>query len=232
MRYPVVCFDVGFTLVDERIDAHTLLTEVLAELGHSADPEALKEARRATMQWYHARYHRLDNDDWSSDATIRTMWLDFYEHLFTRLDPTLDHNELADRLIAHYEDPQNWQPYADVFPTLEGLRARGIRIGIVSDWSQRLRPILHTSGLSRYLDFVVGSADAGYAKPMSELYDLAVRRAGVPAEQIIHVGDTYRADVLGARSVGMDAALIDRQHRRPPTDCPLLHDLRELLDLV
>lgn len=227
--YSVFCFDVGFTLLDERIDAHTLITTVLAEFGHSVDEAALRAAQRTTWGWYHGRYHTLDNGDWSSDASIRTMWLEFYERLFTSLDPALDHAALADHLIVHYETPANWQPFDDVLPTLRGLRERGVRIGVVSDWSSALRPILHGNGLSRYIDFVVGSADAGFAKPMSDLYRMAVDRAGVPAHEIIHIGDSYFADVLGARSVGMEAALIDRHRRAPRTDCRVLHDLRELL---
>jgi putative hydrolase of the HAD superfamily len=227
--YPVVCFDVGFTLIDERTDAHDLICGVLAELGHSVDPDALRSAQRSTANWYLHRYHTLDNGDWSSDATIRRLWLDFYEHLFSRLDPTLDHQALADRLIAHYENPANWQLFADVEPTLSGLRQRGVKIGVVSDWSSLLRPILHGTGLSRWIDFVVGSADSGFAKPMSDLYRLAIDRAGVPADQIIHIGDSYFADVLGARAVGMQAALIDRAGRAPRTDCRVLRDLREIL---
>lgn len=230
--YPVVCFDVGFTLIDERIDAHALLTSVLAETGHGADPLALHAAQQSARGWYQHRYHALDNGDWSSDATIRALWLGFYKHLFTTLDPALDHAMLANRLIDHYETPANWQPFPDVGPTLIGLRERGIRIGVVSDWSSALRPILHGTGLSRWIDFVVGSADAGYAKPMSDLYRLAVDRAGVSSDQMIHIGDSYFADVLGARAVGMQAALIDRAHHAPRADCLVLHDLREILDHV
>ncbi|MBP8251726.1 MAG: HAD-IA family hydrolase [Herpetosiphon sp.] len=231
MRYHVVCFDVGFTLINERIHAEELLTEILAEVGHTADAEALKTARQATNRWYLQRYHTLGNDDWASNDTIRALWLQFYEQLFSQLDPTLDHADLGDRLIAHYEAPDNWVIYDDVMPTLETLKAQHIKMGVVSDWGTSLRPILHAHGLSRYFDFVVGSADAGHAKPTSELYSLAVTRANVPAERMIHIGDSYYADVLGARSVGMDAALIDRQQRAPKTDCPILHDLRELLTM-
>ncbi len=227
--YPVVCFDVGFTLIDERTNAHDLITSVLAELGHAVDPAALHAAQRRTGNWYHHRYHTLENGDWSSDATIRRLWLDFYEHLFSSLDPTLDHLTLANTLIAHYETPGNWQPFPDVEPTLMGLHERGVKIGVISDWSSALRPILHATGLSRWIDFVVGSADSGFAKPLSDLYRLGVDRAGVPAEQIIHIGDSYFADVLGARAVGMQAALIDRAGRAPRTDCRVLRDLREIL---
>ncbi|MFD3164648.1 HAD-IA family hydrolase [Herpetosiphon sp. NSE202] len=232
LRFPVVCFDVGFTLLDERVDAHDLIGEVLQEFGLQAEPSLIRDARRATNRWYHQRYHSLDNNDWSSDATIRTLWLEFYQHLFDQIDPSLDHAALGDRLIAHYEQPENWVLFADVRETLDSLHAQGIRIGIVSDWASSLRPILTYNKLLPYFDFAVISADAGYAKPMTDLYQLAIKRAGVAAEQIIHIGDSYYADVLGARAVGMQAALIDRHKRVAKADCPILHDLRDLLALV
>ena len=232
MRYPVVCFDVGFTLVKERFDVIELMTGLLAAQGHAAAPAALLAARQAADHWYHQRYFTLDNGDWSSDARIRALWLSYYERLFTTLDPALDHRLLAEQLIDHYETPANWEPYDDVLPTLDGLKRRQVRIGVVSDWSGALRPILHGLGLSSKIDFVVGSADSGFAKPMSELYGLAVARAGVAAERIIHVGDSYFGDVLGARAVGMDAALLDRAGRHQRMDCPVLRRLDELLELV
>ena len=230
MRYPVVCFDVGFTLIKERFHVLELMTELLRAQGHAVEQAALQAARQAADHWYHQRYYRLDNGDWSSDASIRALWLSYYEQLFTTIDPALDHGLLASQLIDHYETPANWVPYDDVLPTLDGLRERGARIGVVSDWSGALRPILHASGLSRWIDFVVGSADSGFAKPMSELYRLAVDRAGVAAEHIIHVGDSYFGDVMGARAVGMAAALLDRGQRYPGMDCLTLHRLDELLD--
>lgn len=234
MRYPVVCFDVGFTLLDERTDLHTLLHDIFAELGHTTTvaPADLRAAQQAAQRWYAPRYRRLDNDDWSSDAMIHALWMGYYEELFTSLDPALDHATLGPRLIDYYGRPSQWQPFDDVLPTLEQLRAMGVRIGVVSDWSTHLRGILRGTGLSDWLDWAVISADAGYAKPMRELYAMAVQRAGVAPEQIIHVGDSYHADVLGARSVGMDGAVIDRRRHLSRLDCPLLHDLRELIPLV
>ncbi len=232
MRYHCVCFDVGMTLINERSNPHTLISDVLHASGHTVSPQALAEGMRAAQRWYNQRYHALHNEDWSSDASIRAMWMRYYEELFTVLDPAIDHALLAAELISHYESPRAWHPYADVLPTLAALHERQVRIGVVSDWSSKLRPILHATGLSRWIDFVVGSADAGYAKPMSELYSIALERAQCPAEQVIHVGDSYRADVLGARSVGMAAALLDRHQQLARADCPILHDLRQLIALV
>ena len=80
---------------------------------------------------------------------------------------------------------------------------------------------------------MLASGLIGASKPSPALYRLAVQRAATSAERIVHVGDSYYADVLGARTVGMDAILIDWRRRTwPPLDIPLIHDLSELPPLL
>jgi len=46
------------------------------------------------------------------------------------------------------------------------------------------------------------------------------------------VGDSYAADILGARAAGMDAVLLDRQGHHPAADVPVIRALTELAPLV
>jgi FMN phosphatase YigB (HAD superfamily) len=92
---------------------------------------------------------------------------------------------------------------------------------------------LHRLGLSRYLDWALVSGAIGYAKPSPHFYGLVVKRAGVASAQIVHVGDSYYADVRGARTVGIDAIVIDWQRRPwPKLDVPLIHHIAELPPLL
>jgi FMN phosphatase YigB (HAD superfamily) len=105
-------------------------------------------------------------------------------------------------------------------------------LGAASDWGTNLLRILHALQLSRYLEWVVISGAVGAAKPSPHFYELMVRRSGVPASHILHVGDSYYADVQGARTVGVDAVLIDRARRWPRLDVPVVSSLKELPDLL
>ncbi|MGA9839606.1 MAG: HAD family hydrolase [Thermoplasmata archaeon] len=57
------------------------------------------------------------------------------------------------------------------------------------------------------LAHVVASADVGACKPDPRIFAEAVRRSGVPASEVLHVGDSWIWDVEGARGCGMGAAL-------------------------
>ena len=57
---------------------------------------------------------------------------------------------------------------------------------------------------------IISAEDVRAYKPDPEIFAEAVRRTGCSADEIIHIGDSYSSDVLGARGAGIDAVLIDR----------------------
>ena len=61
---------------------------------------------------------------------------------------------------------------------------------------------------------------------MFQLAAEAAAAAGLPAW---HIGDNYRADVLGARAAGLRPLLLDRHGNHDGVDCPKITSLRQLL---
>lgn len=58
-------------------------------------------------------------------------------------------------------------------------------------------------GLDRYFSFAFSSADVSASKPAPDIFHAALDRAGVHADESIHVGDHLVDDIHGAGSVGM-----------------------------
>jgi HAD superfamily hydrolase (TIGR01549 family) len=88
---------------------------------------------------------------------------------------------------------------------LEALRPR-VKIGIVTNNTlseQRVK--LDVCGLALHIDVLVASQDVGIAKPDPRIFAIALARLGVPAERAVMVGDSWTADVLGARAAGVQA---------------------------
>jgi putative hydrolase of the HAD superfamily len=87
-----------------------------------------------------------------------------------------------------------------------------------------------------HFDFVAVSSRVGYEKPHAGIFRHALKEAKVAPEEAIHVGDHIDADVAGARSVGIDAVLIDRRERFTQADMPdgvpLIRSLAELPPIV
>ena len=110
-------------------------------------------------------------------------------------------------------------------------------MGIVSDWNSNLASIVGTLGLGDQLEFVLASGAEGVSKPDPAFFRLAAARAGVPPAETLMVGDSYRADVAGARSAGMAAVLLQRPEWRakrepPPPGVQVIASLAELPAIV
>lgn len=74
---------------------------------------------------------------------------------------------------------------------LAGLRARGVRLGVATGKThERACQVLEATGLLPLLDDVAGSDEVEHGKPEPDLVQLAVRRLGVTADDVIMVGDS------------------------------------------
>ncbi len=102
--------------------------------------------------------------------------------------------------------------YDDTVPTLQHLRDAGFKLAIVSNWDTPLDPLTERLGIAHYFDIIVASHDARVrsAKPDPHIFNYTLTAVGVSAEEAVHVGDTYEADIVGARDVGIRPILIDR----------------------
>ncbi|WP_067858634.1 HAD family hydrolase [Nocardia shimofusensis] len=122
--------------------------------------------------------------------------------------------------------------YADVRPALTELRALGIRVGVVGNQTARAGGLLR--GLELPCDFIATSDDWGVSKPDTAFFDRIVEEAGLPADDIVYVGDRLDNDLAPAKAVGMRTAFIQRGpwgwiHR----DSPLVEELADFrIDLL
>lgn len=112
-------------------------------------------------------------------------------------------DELADSLYAVESDPAV-NPFAvDVRPTLAGLAARGIRIGVLSDVHFDIRPSF--AGLP-VRSFVL-SFEHGVVKPDPAIFRIALDELGTGPEETLMVGDRASHDGAGVLS-GMPTLLV------------------------
>ena len=106
-------------------------------------------------------------------------------------------------------------------PTIEALRARGIRVGLCSNAPYRIPSMyaqLRHVGLADHLDAVTFSGQLGWRKPSPLIMEAAAAAVGSPPGEIVMVGDSVSDDVAGARAVGMRAALLRRRGSAAPPD--------------
>ncbi len=109
--------------------------------------------------------------------------------------------------------------FPDVVPTLQALRERGFRLGAVTNrgWAgPRFWQELADLGLRPFFETVVVSCLVGYMKPHPRIFQIALEEMGLGPQEVAMVGDSLRADVAGAKALGMVAIW-----RRPPKDEPV-----------
>ena len=123
-----------------------------------------------------------------------------------------------------------WRMFDDVLPTLAEVRARGRKLAVVSNWDERLRPLLRELRLIEHFDVVVISQEAGFTKPSPEIFQRAASELGLPPEAILHIGDSEAEDLKGARLAGMKSLLLDRRVSRTAADT--VSTLAAVLDVV
>jgi putative hydrolase of the HAD superfamily len=124
------------------------------------------------------------------------------------------------------------RPYPEVVEVLAILKGQGYRLGIVSNWSWNLRNRVAQVGLDGFFEVVWASAYAGCNKPHPAIFHQALARLDLSPDRAFYVGDSYRADVIGARNAGLDVALLDREGAAGDPDCPVIRDLWGLFDLL
>ena len=124
--------------------------------------------------------------------------------------------------------------YDDVIPTLDHLQNAGFKLAIVSNWDTPLDPLTERLGIANYFDAIVASHDARVRseKPDPHIFNYALEAVGVSAEEAVHVGDTYEADIVGARNVGIRPILLDRDGTQADKWNETIQSLTELPELL
>ena len=128
---------------------------------------------------------------------------------------------IQEGLFGAFRDPSSFQVLPGAFELQGGLARSGVRMAVISNWSEDLHGLLSGLGLSEHLEFTLTSAEERCEKPDPEIFRRALERADVSPENALHIGDSPREDYDAARGVGMDALLVgpdDGSGRRRASD--------------
>ena len=140
--------------------------------------------------------------------------------------------ETAGRVFEKVQQiPHDLALFDDVLPTLDMLKLQGMTLGVLSNIYGDLDELAQRLGMAPYLDFTVTSAEVGAGKPHPPIFLAALEHAGVEPQEALHIGDSYASDVQGARGVGIQPLLLDREGTLTHvTDCPRIGSLMEVVE--
>ena len=139
---------------------------------------------------------------------------------------------LCAQIYSEFQRVENWRGYPDAIPVLRELKARGYRLGVVSNWEEWLDQLLAALGMSDVFEVMMRVRQFGPTSPDPSIFLEALRALDVRPDAAVHVGDSLRDDVCGAQAAGIRAILIDRSDRFPDAGVERVLNLSELLSIL
>lgn len=205
MTVRAVTFDFGQTLAE--MDT-AMLASRLAERGVSVSADALEQARPAMWR----RYNEAIRQGLGGHP-----WVLLMSTLLRSVGVTDDAvGPLAEWLFTEQPRRNLWRrPIAGMIERVRTLRLRGVPVGVISNSEGALAYLIEEMGWAADFDVVADSGALGMEKPHRAIFDWTAERLGVAPADVVHVGDSWAADYVGAREAGMRAVLFRGRHLMP-----------------
>lgn len=200
-------FDLGSTLIYNQHDINwpraldRMRDELLARLraaGYEIDPAPFLARFAAKVN----EYSDQRQTDWVEYTTAWILASTLAEMDLPAPPPELVHEALG----AYYAYSETlWQPVPGLHETLGQLAAAGLRLGLISNAADNgnVQRLVDWANLRSYFDPIVVSAAEGVRKPNPAIFERVLRPWGLPPGEVVMVGDTLGADILGAQLSGL-----------------------------
>lgn len=220
----VVSFDFGETLAYETTKDYVLFQQILKELGYDFPVEQVREAMKFARERWRTESH---GKVWNENEMIK-----FHKNVLSRL--RVQNLELAIKTARMLPQRLGFKAYDDAEATLKELKKRGYRLIIISNVSSKsnLETYLKKAGLNGYFEALFASGSMGVEKPSPQIFCIAVNEMNIPSHEMLHVGDSYENDYLGAKNAGVNAVLLDRREKYGAKECRRISSLNQLLELL
>lgn len=221
-----VVFDLYITLTDFEAERRRpeFAIALAGELGVA--PEAFLELMRLTFD---ERASGVMGD-------IRSTLLELARRLNAEPSDTAVNRAVARR---RQQELHISTPRKGSIAVLRDLRARGYKVGLISDCTPELIDLWTELPYDDVIDAAVFSCELGCRKPAAALYEELARRIGVPPAQCLYVGDGSSGELTGAARVGMFPVMIDtpfasdfRYDAEPEWHGAVISDLADVIPLL
>jgi putative hydrolase of the HAD superfamily len=155
------------------------------------------------------------------EALERGWWREVVRMTFQATDSSVlfaDGDTFFTQLYRHYESSAAWRLVDEAEETLVELNSCGARIGIASNFDQRIKNIVQQLGIAKHFDSITIPAKCGVEKPDPGFFLSALSDLRLPANEVVYVGDHPDKDIAGARNAGLrtiDVNALSSLHQLP-----------------
>lgn len=204
--YKALFFDVDDTLIDFGLSSKAALSAAFAELSMPYT----EESERVFHEVNDEMWHRVEKGELTRPRLYETR----FSVIFDRLGLSADAQE-ADRLFRQYLC-EIAIPMENAQKTLAALSERyPIYAASNAPHLQQIRR-LTGAGLIGYMKKVFTSDAIGASKPSREFFEACFAELPYRPDEVLMIGDSVTADVIGAMDFGMHACYFDRKGKGLP----------------
>lgn len=205
-----VFFDAVGTLIHPDPPAPAVYAEAARRFGSRLDLAAVTTRFRAAFR----RQEEIDRSGGLRTGEAREVarWRAIVAEV---LDDVSDPESCFDFLYAHFARPSAWRTEPEAAAVLAELTRRGYRLGIASNFDERLRRVAEgLPGLAPVQHLVI-SSEVGWRKPAPAFFHQLWAQSGLAPAEVLLVGDDPVNDYGGAHACGLHALLYDPDGTAP-----------------
>jgi putative hydrolase of the HAD superfamily len=211
-----------FDAVGTLIHPDPPVTVAYQRAAHSLGLRIDEEQIRGRFSEAFARQEEFDRLHGRTTSPQREIerWREIVTEVFREAAPS---PELCEQLFAHlwrhFARAKSWRVDPEAAACWEALTARGLIVAIASNFDDRLIEIAQQIPPLDRADRLFISARIGHRKPAAEFFRFIERDLEIALGDLLSVGDNPENDYEGAKSVGWQAILLDRQSQ--PNDATI-----------
>jgi len=219
LKFKAVLFDLGSTLIEYENQDWPTLGKIGVAAGYPLIKRIfphLAEVEQFGETFYKHLREILDGRDNYSEIEL----YDTCNRIFHLMGLSLD-DGVVEKFVDKY-----YQPVTEQITLIPGaveilgkIKGHGLPIGLVSNsiFPEKFhRAEMERFGLLEYFDFTIFSSTVGIRKPSKNIFNMALKKAGVKSSQAIFIGDRFDSDIAGAKNAGIVAVWKYRQERENP----------------
>lgn len=203
MKFRAVLFDAAETLFTTR----GTVGEIYAGVAH-------RYGSRVPAETIHASFVRQFRGAGPlSTAHEKQWWKEVVHRVFSEVGMVDNFDRFFEEVYDQFRDAQGWVLFPETLEVLQELKRLDLKLGVISNFDGRVYSVMKSLGILAFFETVTISSETGYCKPDRRIFQSAVQAIGVPADEILFVGDSLHDDVEAGQKAGLVSVLVDRQNR-------------------
>lgn len=237
-----VLFDLVGTLIYVKGSVGEVYSSIASGYGLLVEPRTLEDS-------FHKAIHKFPLPKKSNDQEEKGWWKKVVYETFklSGIDEDIDiggmelvsrkkssslFENLFESIYEEFKEGRVWGICPDVIPVFERLKREKIKIGLISNFDNRLEIILKELDLYKYFDCLSYSGKTGFSKPSPKIFQYALDKLKIIPEEAMYIGDSLEDDYYPALSLSINAVLINRNQNNLLQDIKSISNLNQIFEFL